>query len=212
MRVKPLLIDLYCGAGAAGDGYRMAGFRVVGVDISLGALRANRGPTVLADALTYPLRGAQAVHASPPCQAYSTSAAWHRRHGATYPKLIEETRYYLAESGLPWVIENVPGSPLRADFTLCGCQFGLEVRRERWFETSWAAPQPPMAHDHSKPAIPVVGHGVPRKSREQLGYSPTVDDMRRAMGIHWAMPRAYLTQAIPPAYTHYVGGQLRGVV
>jgi site-specific DNA-cytosine methylase len=31
--MKPLLLDLYCGAGGAGRGYADAGFEVVGVDL-----------------------------------------------------------------------------------------------------------------------------------------------------------------------------------
>jgi DNA (cytosine-5)-methyltransferase 1 len=148
-----------------------------------------------------------AVHASPPCQAYSQAALSQRNAGKEYPDLLAATRDLLNATGLPWVIENVPGAPMRPDFKLCGCQFGLELRRERWFETSWNGYDlRPRCH-HPHPVVSVVGHGTPSWVREQLGYNPTIADYRAAMGIDW-MNRNELSQAIPPAYTEYIGGYL----
>jgi DNA (cytosine-5)-methyltransferase 1 len=113
----------------------------------------------------------------------------------------------LDQTGLPWVIENVPGAPMRADFKICGCQVGLELRRERWFETSWQGYQLASPHHHPHPVPSVVGHGTPSWVREQLGYNPTIADYRACMGIDW-MNRDELSQAIPPAYTEYIGAQL----
>jgi DNA (cytosine-5)-methyltransferase 1 len=113
----------------------------------------------------------------------------------------------LKQTGLPWVIENVPGAPMRADLKLCGCQVGLELRRERWFETNWLVNPFLPPHHHPHPVPSVVGHGTPSWVRKQLGYNPTIADYRAAMGIDW-MNRDELSQAIPPAYTEFIGAQL----
>ena len=107
------------------------------------------------------------------------------------------------------MIENVPGAPMRADYVLCGCMFGLpNLRRERWFETSWHGFDMNLCHDHTEPAISVVGHGTPTWVRQKLGYNPTIAQYREAMGgIDW-MNRNELSQAIPPPYTEHVGRAL----
>lgn len=205
MRRRPRLLDLFCGAGGCSMGYHRAGFDVVGVDLS----PQKNYPFKFrqADALTFPLDGFDAIHASPPCQAYSQAALSQRNAGKEYPDLLASTRERLQAAGVPWVIENVPGAPMRPDFKLCGCQFGLELRRLRWFETSWQAfsMRPPCHHPY--PVVSVVGHGTPSWVREQLGFNPTIADYRAAMGIDW-MNRNELSQAIPPAYTEFIGGQL----
>lgn len=206
--MRPLLIDLFCGAGGAAMGYHRAGFDVVGVDIN----PQPRYPFEFhqADALEF-LRdngsSFDAIHASPPCQAYSLSAQAQRAAGREYPELLAPTRDLLEQTSLAWVVENVPKSPMRPDFKLCGCQFGLELRRERWFETSWRGFQMSMPHQHTHPVPSVVGHGTPSWVRKQLGYNPTIGHYRASMGIDW-MNRNELSQAIPPAYTEYIGGQL----
>ena len=205
---KLKLLDLFCCAGGAAMGYHRAGFEVIGIDIE----PQPHYPFEFhqADALEY---GAEhwpefdAIHASPPCQAYSIASKYMRDAGKEYPDLLALTRDQLRDTSLPWVIENVPGAPMRADFRLCGCFFGLNVRRERWFETSWHGFSMMPAHDHSKPALSVVGHGTPSWVHARLGYNPTIAQYRDAMGIDW-MNRDELSQSIPPAYTEFIGHQL----
>lgn len=202
------LLDLYCCAGGAGEGYRRAGFDVTGVDIL--PQKNNPHRFIQADAIEFAIehgREFDAIHASPPCQAYTQSALSQRNAGKVYPDLLAATRDALNATGLPWIIENVPGAPMRPDFKLCGCQFGLKLRRERWFETSWNGFSLFPSCHHPFPVVSVVGHGTPSWVREQLGYNPTIHHYREAMGIDW-MNRNELSQAIPPAYTEYLGREL----
>lgn len=219
--MRPQLLDLFCGAGGAAVGYHRAGFEVTGVDI---APQPHYPFTfVQADALEYmrqlvsvgpPSLQYDAIHASPPCQAYSVGAARFRNEGREYPDLVAETRRLLQTAGLPWVIENVPGAPVRPDFSICGCQVGLgEIRRRRLFETSWHHfdLDHPCGHDPATVVVSVTGHGHPSWTRDEYrrvhGREPCTADYRRAMGIDW-MNRDELSQAIPPAYTEKVGNYL----
>jgi DNA (cytosine-5)-methyltransferase 1 len=200
---RPRLLDLFCGAGGAAVGYHRAGFEVVGVDI-------NPQPHYpfefhQADAMTYPLDGFDAIHASPPCQAYirSGTVAKDGRH----PRLLPPTRERLIEAGIPWVIENVPGAPMRADVQLCGSIFGLAVRRHRWFESSESLSPWVLACNHSEPVAGVYGHPH-GASGANAGMLPgDLATWSRAMGIDW-MTTAELADAIPPAYTEWIGTQL----
>jgi DNA (cytosine-5)-methyltransferase 1 len=186
-------------------GLYRAGFLPVGFDI----VKQPRYPFdfVLQDALTVKLDAFDAVWASPPCQEYSLASRAQRNAGKVYPDLIAPTRELLRASGKPWVIENVPGAPVDAHFVICGCQVGLPLRRVRWFETSWEPFEFRPPHLHEGPVVSVVGHGTPTWVRERLGYDPTTADYRAAMGIDW-MSRDELSQAIPPAYSLYVGHAL----
>lgn len=204
----PKLLDLFCGAGGCSVGYARAGFEVVGVDLN----KQKNYPFELhqADALEFAAKnwsGFDAIAASPPCQAYSVASQSQRNAGKEYPDLLAPTRDLLQSIGLPWVIENVPGAPMRPDYRICGCQVGLPLRRERWFETSWNgfAMLPP--HHHDRPVVSVVGHGTPTWVRQKLGFNPTIQDYRAAMGIDW-MNRDELSLAIPPAYTELIGRDL----
>ena len=198
---KPRLLDLFCGAGGAAMGYHRAGFDVVGVD----CLPQPHYPFkfILADATKFPIVGFHAIHASPPCQDHMQTP--HRKHGTGW--MLDHTRQRLLAQAAPWVIENVPGAPMRADFRICGCQVGLELRRERWFETSWHAFQFAEPHNHPHAVPSVVGHGTPSWVRQKLGYNPTIEHYRASMGIDW-MNRDELSQAIPPAYTEIIGAEL----
>jgi DNA (cytosine-5)-methyltransferase 1 len=210
---RPRLLDLFCGAGGSAVGYARAGFEVVGVDLVAQPhypFEFIQEPyeAALFDLMNnWPEGTFDAIHASPPCQAYSVAAQSQRNLGKEYPDLLAQTRVLLERTGLPWVIENVPGAPMRADYKLCGCQFGLELRRVRLFETSWHgfAMLPPHYHPHVVPCV--TGHGTPSWVRKQLGYNPTIKQYHEAMGIDW-MNRDELSQAIPPAYTEFIGKQL----
>jgi DNA (cytosine-5)-methyltransferase 1 len=123
---RPLIVDLYCKAGGAGMGYHRAAFDVLGVDIE----PQPRYPFsfVQADALTF-LAGAglanvAAIHASPPCQLYSATRTMHSTRGKVYPDLVEPTRAALMATGLPWILENVAGSPVAPHVVLCGSMLG----------------------------------------------------------------------------------------
>jgi DNA (cytosine-5)-methyltransferase 1 len=189
-------------------GYARAGFEVVGVDCK--EQKNYPFEFIQHDALTLDFYDFDAIHASPPCQDHMRvqSAG---KHGTGW--LLDATRRMLISTGLPYVIENVPGAPMRADFRLCGCQFGLKLRRERWFETSWEGfqMQSPCQHEENGPVVSVVGEGTPtpiaERWRAAFGRLPHKADYNEAMGINW-MTRKELSQAIPPAYTEYIGLQL----
>lgn len=201
--VRPRLLDLFSGAGGCAVGYHRAGFDVVGVDIA--PQKHYPFEFHCADAMTYPLEGFDAIHASPPCQDHMRTPH-PNSHGTGW--MLAATRVRLIANGMPWIIENVPSAPMRPDYLLCGCMFGLpNLRRERWFESSWHGFSLNMGHDHTAPAISVVGHGTPTWVRQRLGYNPTIAQYRAAMGIDW-MNRDELSQAIPPAYTEHVGREL----
>ena len=202
---RPKLLDLFCGAGGAAMGYYRAGFDVTGVDIE----RQPRYPFtfVQADAMTFPLDGFDAIHASPPCQDHSRSHK-PREHGTGW--MLAAARERLKAQGTPWIIENVPGAPMRVDYRLCGCMFGLRIAgrmmlaRDRWFETSWAGYdfRPPCMHDLPIVTVSGTGAGVSHQK-----VHATFADWRQLMGIDW-MTGAELSQAIPPAYTEHIGRML----
>jgi DNA (cytosine-5)-methyltransferase 1 len=208
---RPRLLDLFCGAGGAAMGYHRAGFDVVGVDIK----PQPRYPFEFhqGDAMTWPLDGYDAIHASPPCQAYTVASLQQRMAGKEYPDLVSATRARLTSAGVPWVIENVPGAPVRPDFKLCGCMFDLpQLKRERWFETSWHAFDLRQPCQHKGPIITVTGTGGGNwNSFKLFGRWPSVADWRRSMGIDW-MTQRELSQAIPPPYTEHIGRQLLAVL
>jgi DNA (cytosine-5)-methyltransferase 1 len=206
---RPRLLDLFCGAGGAGFGYHRAGFDVTGVDnrpqphYPFGFIQAD-ALELLADRDF--LARFDAIHASPPCQDHTRGGS-HPVHGTGW--MLAATRDRLTSSGLPWVIENVPGSPMRADFELCGCMFdlrlpGMQLVRTRWFETSWRHFEMRPPCHHTGPAISVTGHGTTSYARDKLGRNPTIAEYRALMAIDW-MNRDELSQAIPPPYTEHVG-------
>lgn len=219
--MRPLLLDLFGGAGGAAMGYHRAGFDVVGVDIEAQPrypFLAWRG-----DALTYyrPEHIAHmfdAVHASPPCQAYSTTASLHTND---YPRLIDDTRELLNATGMPYVIENVEGArrDLRDPIRLCGSSFGLGVRRHRLFEVSGfeVGLVPPCAHHEQPEPVDVTGTGASRIGPRLDGKGGNsrkprnLAHAREAMGIEW-MTRTELSEAIPPAYTEWIGERLMAAV
>lgn len=218
--MRPKLLDLFCGAGGCAVGYYRAGFDVVGVD----HLPQPRYPFefIELDALVFLDRRLMdryaAIHASPPCQVHSAAA----RIGNARPghqDLIVQTRLNLQRIGLPWVIENVPGAPLHAPIVLCGTQFGLKLRRHRLFESSVALLAPAQRCTHKDGDVTVFGHAVQLCGSRGTAYKDasgrTHYRQKRvhlavgsdAMGIDW-MTRAEISQAIPPAYTEFIGAQL----
>ena len=219
MSEKPRLLDLFSGAGGAAAGYADAGFEVVGVDHVAQPhypFRFYRGDAL--DVLTQLVEGTaswphgefDAIHASPPCQAHSTLKAVTRH--IDHPDLVAATRDLLERTGLPYVIENVPGAPLIDPVTLCGSSLGLDVRRHRCFETNWGPPMVPgCAHGQQEPRFDVWEHGKWRKSPTVPVYGSggrkAVEHWASAMDIDW-MSRAELAQAIPPAFTELLGHQL----
>lgn len=182
-------------------GLYRAGFDVTGVDIEPQPHYPFR--FIQADALAFPLEGYDFIWASPPCQDHMMTP--HRKHGTGW--MLAATRGRLEAQPSPWVIENVPGAALRADFQICGCQVGLEIRRVRHFETSWQGFAMAPAHHHPHPVVSVVGRGTPSWVRKKLGFNPSIKDYRAAMGIEW-MNRDELSQAIPPAYSEFIARQL----
>jgi DNA (cytosine-5)-methyltransferase 1 len=194
------LLDLCCKAGGAARGYQLAGFYVVGVDLEPQPHYAG-DEFIQGDALAVDLDGFDAVHASPPCQRYIRGGLSDK---AKHPDLIGPLRERLIASGLPWVIENVPGAPMRPDVVLCGSMFGLEVRRHRWFESNTNLPPWTLACDHSRPVAGVYGHPQGEAGAWPGMLPGDLATWSRAMGIDW-MTTDELKDAIPPAYTEHVG-------
>lgn len=203
------LLDLFCGAGGAGAGYARAGFEVVGVDV-----RYQKNYPFefhMADALTFPLRGFDVIHASPPCQRYSVASVQdgygRARDVSTtdHPDQISRVRARLVRTGLPYVIENVPGAPLRDTVLLCGSMFGLKrLRRHRLFESNVSIPPLQCNHGIQRNCITIAGHSGGSSNRDGISRFGSVSVWREVMGINW-MTSAELAEAIPPAYTEYIG-------
>lgn len=205
----PRLLDLFCGAGGAGMGYHRAGFDVVGVDL---APQPNYPfPFLRADALELLAagfwRGFDAIHASPPCQRYSLATGFHPEARANHPDLVEPTRELLQQAGRLYVIENVPGAPLRRDLVLCGEMFGLRIHRHRWFECGGWTPMRLQHQPHRLRGARTNCETGPGVARWVSGHYADHQDASDAMGIDW-MTRDELREAIPPAYTELIGHQL----
>jgi DNA (cytosine-5)-methyltransferase 1 len=205
---RPKLLDTFCGGGGCSMGYHRAGFDVVGVDI-------NPQPHYpfefhQADALEFIAEHGHeydVIHASPPCQAYSLGAVW-RGTAQDHADLVGETRQALCTTGRPYVIENVCQAPLMNAVLLCGTMFGLRVIRHRLFECKplLSVLTPPCQHNGTVKGgqyVTVAGHGRDGSN----AYSVWCD----AMGIDW-MSKDELSQAIPPAYTEWIGRQLLEVM
>jgi DNA (cytosine-5)-methyltransferase 1 len=203
---RPRILDLFCGGGGAAMGYSRAGFEVVGVDIQ----SQPRYPFkfIRADCLDLDaafVASFDAVHASPPCQHFSPAARLHGNR-EDHPDLVIPTRAMLAASGLPTVIENVVGAPIRQDLLLCGTMFGLRIVKHRQFECSFPVFSLLPTCDHADVYDPWHGKG---RSAEQF---------RQAQDTPW-LPcnggasrkrgdTGDLSNAIPPAYTRFIGTQL----
>jgi DNA (cytosine-5)-methyltransferase 1 len=212
------ILDLFCGAGGASVGFHRAGFkRIVGVDIK----PQKRYPFefVQMDALEYlALYGHlfDLIAASPPCQKFSATQPIQNND---HPDFLTPTRNFLLEIGRPYIIENVPGAPLINPLMLCGTMFGLGVIRHRLFEiwpkTIWFPPASCNHNGRATGANTSTRRGGTKNPGFQdgfkfitvSGHSFLADDARKAMGIDW-MTRDELAQAIPPAYTEWIGRRI----
>lgn len=228
LQQKPRLLDLFCGAGGCSMGYHRAGFNVTGVDIA----PQPHYPFELhqADAMDYLIKHGHefdVIHASPPCQEYSATRYLRDSNASILnyivnrrSKLIGEVRTALQSIGQPWVIENVPGAPLPSAIELCGTMFGLPLLRHRWFEASillFAV----AGCNHPDGFYNVIGGKVRGYGKYTSGktYVAATGEIRKresypgkrfgvmAMGIDW-MTVAEMCEAIPPAYTEFIGRQL----
>jgi DNA (cytosine-5)-methyltransferase 1 len=213
---RPTLLDLFCGAGGAAVGYHRAGFDIVGVD--------NRPQPHYpyefhqADALEFLTawgRCFDVIHASPPCQGYTQLGNKDGRH----PKLIEPVRAALHRIGRLSVIENVVGAPMTDPLMLCGSMFGLHVRRHRLFEASPLMLAPGLCRHRRQEIRAYYGKKgwlvwTPGGAKVQAAGRPpllrgSVDQAPADMGIDWMTTWDELREAIPPAYTQFIGEQLR---
>jgi DNA (cytosine-5)-methyltransferase 1 len=189
----------------------LATFHVTGVD-NRPQPRYCGDQFVHADALAFVTEHGHdydAIHASPPCQAYTTLRELGKRARAGAPDLVAATRAALVATGRPYVIENVVGAPLLTTVLLCGSMFGLGVRRHRLFETSHVIWNLRCRHATSPRPLAVYGDHPqqPGDRTYRINRARTLDEGRAAMGIDW-MLWPELTQAIPPAYTEYIGRRL----
>lgn len=185
-------------------GLNQAGFLVHGVD----KFQQKRYPFQFfqADAMTFPLDGYDFVWASPPCQRYTVLKSVF--DSTRYDDLVDPIRKRLLASGIPFVIENVVGAPLRQDLMLCANYFGLRSYRHRIFECSFPVKQP----EHKPHLVRVNRKKQNRRGHwDKGGFVTIVGDIGRyvgpeAMGIDW-MTGNELSQAIPPAYSKYIAEQ-----
>lgn len=210
-------LDLFCGAGGATKGLQRAGFFVVGVDLK--PQRHYCGDHfICADALdpsfSYEfMHGFDFIWASPPCHHYSTGTRHRKNQGIVYPALIAPARERLVAARVPYCIENVPDAKrdLINPVLLCGGMFGLGVMRHRLFEANWRL----IAPEHTcngkiidRDLVSITRHGPPaRWYRNNPGKEFNIKTWHEAMGIDW-MNRLPLTQAIPPAYSEFIGHQI----
>lgn len=204
------LLDLYSAAGGASRGYQIAGWHVTGVDHNPQPRYAG-DEFVQADALEYLAANwhrFDAVHASPHCQRFCAYRRKGHGVGDGYPDQLPDTRAALCETGLPYVIENVPGAPLLDPVQLCGSSFGLDVRRHRLFETNWPLTVPPCDHAWQTPRFAPASNRTNLRSTVEVGvYRIPLAVQQAAMGIDW-MRLNELSLALPPAYTEHIGRAL----
>jgi len=220
---RPLLLDLFCGAGGAAMGYHRAGFDVVGVDIKPQPHYPFQ--FFAGDALEFlasfgpPSRiyGFGAIHASPPCQRYSKSVS--KKNRANHPDLVAPARELLRVTGLPYIIENVPRAPLENPIQLCGSAFGLPIQRHRLFETNFPLMSPGCAHGaYERKYPPAWNRTTPLRVLSISGgwtsdtgnstLTVGLEEHKAAMGVDWEVTPHELSEAIPPAYTQFIGEQL----
>ena len=202
------LLDLFCGAGGAAVGYYRAGFTdITGIDIK--PMPRYPFKFIQADALEYLAEHGHEydfIHASPPCQRYSIITPPQRR--GKHPDLIEDVRELLEATSKPYIIENVGNarSLLVNPVMLCGSMFGLKVWRHRYFEINPILPLLTPSCNHA--GYPVLITGTARRAPRNGGrIEYSAQQCRKASGLAW-MTRKEMDEAIPPAYTEWIGRQL----
>jgi DNA (cytosine-5)-methyltransferase 1 len=217
-----LLLDAFCGAGGATMGYHQAGFEVVGIDIEP---QPNYPPFefVQGDAVEFIRQHGHefdVIHASPPCKVHTSLKAF---SGPEHTDLVGATRDALRGLRLPrpYVIENVPGAPLYDPIVLCGSMFELGVRRHRLFESNLDLFQPECQHARQDAASPMYPTRRYHSGKPVVYMSPVIGVYGRGQGLGrnefelwckamdiWWMSKVELAQAIPPAFTKYLGEQV----
>lgn len=208
VHLLPKVLDLFCGAGGASMGYNRAGFDVTGLDVKHGKRYPFTYWRMSIENVTQDtLSQFDLIHASPPCQTFSITKNLRIAQGKSTDKVdwLPYTRQLLQASGKPYIIENVPGAPLIDPVMVCGSAFGLKVRRHRLFESNLQLTGTQCSHKAQGRPIGVYGSmkdEIPNggKTAENL------DQAKHAMGIDW-MLWGELVEAIPPAYTEYLGKQ-----
>lgn len=218
---RPVLLDLFCGAGGAAVGYHQAGFDVVGMDI-------NPQPhypyhAVQVDVMRYlehPDRisgfvrpdSFDAIHASPPCQHHTKYRNVVKDITDRYQDHIGRLRELLEAVGRPYIIENVEGAPLHNPITLCGSMFDLDVRRHRLFETNWDLPNHPWGCRHriwGRRFKASTGRKPDSRYTIEIGaWNEPLALQKACMGVDWTISLRELSEAVPPAYTEHIGTQL----
>jgi DNA (cytosine-5)-methyltransferase 1 len=197
------ILDLFCGVGGAAMGYHIAfpNAWIVGVDNvpqpDYPFQFIQRDALTLRDFDEFDL-----VHASPPCQHYSVGT----RDSSTYPDLVGLMARRLVDAKVPYVIENVMQAPMRKDLMLCGSMFGLQIQRHRIFEHNLDLPAAPSC-EHTYPEgrpYTVTGHGGGVKAAHSWNYRD-VPHAQSLMEIRWTEDRKGIVEAVPPAYTHWIG-------
>lgn len=216
MDTRPKLLNLFSGC-VCGRGYQWAGFHVTDVDIQKFTRYAG-DEFVQADAIDYVASNGwrfDAIHASPLCQPYSKARRLAKENAKEHIDYIPITRYWLEALGMPYIIENVEGAPLRDPIMLCGAMFpGLRTYRHRIFESNVYLMPPYHAPHNDK--VPPAGRGKSPKGFFSLtsgGITGVPPEERRAgMGVDWYVTNTELNQSIPPQFTHYLGLQLMTAV
>lgn len=201
---RPRALDLFCCAGGASMGLHRAGFDVTGMDI----VPQPRYPFkfIQGDALAADLTGYDFVWASPPCQRY-TRAQNAAKNADAHPDLVAPMREKLEAWGGLWIMENVVGAPLVNPAVLCGLALGLQVKRHRLFESNLLL-LTPSCPSHDQDYYVIFGHEVRnRRHGQAAGRKNKIAEGRKAMGIDW-MTRGELSEAIPPAYSEFLGRQI----
>lgn len=222
----PRLLDLCCGPGFAARGYHAAGWDVTGVDVdlqplypfafqqkdALDVLRAGIATGALAVMF-------DAIHASPPCPRYSSITAI-SGHPEDHPDLIAPMRELLEQTGLLWAMENVPRSPLRSPYVICGTSMGCQtvdgryrLARHRHFETNFPLLVPPCScANDPREVLGVYGGGTRQSHRRDHNGGATnkanTQQSRELYGIVEELPRRAMNLGFPPSYTELVGQQM----